>query len=66
MTNKKHIYFVEAIIEVPVVLKVLGTDEQEAFARINDGAWHDVMSVDYNKAKVKAVGTFTYINEYKK
>ena len=57
--NKRHIYYVEAILEVPVVLKVLGTDIQEAFARTNDGAWHGVMPVEWDKAKVKAIGSFT-------
>jgi len=56
---KKHIYYVEAIVEVPVILEVTGLDEQEAFARANDGAWHGVMPVNWDKAKIKAVGTFT-------
>jgi len=57
--DKRHVFYVEAILEVPVVLKILGIDEQEAFARTNDGAWHDIMAVDLDKAKVKAIGAFT-------
>ena len=56
---KKHIWYVEAIIEVPVVLKIVALDEQEAFARANDGAWHGGILADYDKAKIKAVGKFT-------
>ena len=56
---KKHIWYVEAIIEVPVVLKIAADNEQEAFARANDGAWHGVISSDYDHAKIKAVGKFT-------
>jgi hypothetical protein len=56
---KKHIYYIEAIVEVPVLLRVAGADEQEAFGQAVDGAWHGVMPVDWDKAKVKAVGTFT-------
>jgi hypothetical protein len=54
---KRHLYYIEAIVEVPVRLDVLGIDEQEAFARANDGAWHGVHP-NWDKAKVKAVGTF--------
>jgi hypothetical protein len=55
---KKHIYYVKAIIEVPVILHVLGEDEQEIFGRVIDGAWHNV-DPDWDKSKVKKVGTFT-------
>lgn len=59
MIKRKRIWYVEAIIEVPIILKVAANDEQEAFARANDGAWHGVISPDYDKAKIKAVGRLT-------
>jgi len=58
---KKHIWYVDAIIETPVQITVSAIDEQEAFARVNDGAWHGCKQVPgtWDKAKVKAIGTFT-------
>ncbi len=56
--TKKHLYYVEAVVEVQVILKVTGEDEQEVFARANDGAWHGV-TPNWNKSKIKSIGTFT-------
>lgn len=59
--TKKHIYYVEAIVTTPVLIKVVAIDEQEAFARVNDGAWHGCEQVPrtWDKAKVTHVGSFT-------
>ena len=56
---KKHIYYVDAIVEVPIVLKVIGVDEHEAFGNVTDGSWQGVMRPDWDRAKVKSVGEFT-------
>lgn len=56
---KKHLYYVQVLVEVSTVIQVQAVDEQEAFARANDGAWHGVISTDWDHAKIKAVGKFT-------
>lgn len=56
---KKHIYYIEAIVEVAVVVQVKAVDEQEAFGRLMDGAWHNVDPKQWDKAKVKMMGGMT-------
>jgi hypothetical protein len=57
MSNKKHIYYVEAVVEVEVQIRVVGTSEQEAFSRLHDGAWHGVIP-NWDKAKIKATAGY--------
>jgi len=59
MGQFKNLYYVEAIIEVPVTISVAANDDQHAFARANDGAWHNVNPHNYDNAKIKAIGPIT-------
>lgn len=58
---KKHIWYIEALIQTPVLIEVVATDEQDAFAALNDGVWRSVelRQRDWPHAKVKGIGTFT-------
>jgi hypothetical protein len=58
---KKHLWYVDAIVETPVKIRVTAIDEQEAFARVMDGAWHgcEPYPVSWDKAKVKKIGPIT-------
>lgn len=58
MNKHSNIWYVEAFVLVPAILHVKADNEQEAFARAIDGAWHNVV-YDSNKAQVKSVGNFT-------
>lgn len=54
---KKHIWYVETKLVVPVVLSVVAIDDQEAFARANDGAWHSVKpDWDHAETPLKVIG----------
>lgn len=59
MAKFKNIYYAEVIVEVKATIQVAANDEQEAFARLNDGAWHGVLNTDWDHAKVKKLGTIT-------
>lgn len=59
MSKFNNIWYVEAMILVPVTVQIAANDEQEAFSRLMDGAWHNVDPKQYNGAVVKSVGTFT-------
>lgn len=58
---RKHIWYVDAIVTTPMKLQVLAVDEQEAFARANDGAWHGCEQVPraWDQAKIISIGTIT-------
>lgn len=55
---KIYIYYVDAIVTTPVKIQVRATDEQEAFARTMNGAWHNCEAEPktWDKAKVTHVG----------
>lgn len=58
---KKHLFYVDAIITTPVKIHVSAIDEQEAFARANDGAWHGCypQPIDWSQAKITHIGPIT-------
>ena len=56
MSKFSNIWYVEAIIEVPVTIQIAANDENEAFGRAMDGAWHNVDPKQYNHAKIKMLG----------
>jgi len=58
MTKLNHLYYIPAKVVVEVVLHIAANDEQEAFARANDGAWHNVIP-NWNKSKVTHIGEIT-------
>lgn len=61
MSDKKHLYYVDAIITTPVKIRVFAIDEQEAFARTMDGAWYgcEPEPKQWDKAKVTHIGLIT-------
>ena len=56
--TKKHLYYVDAIVTTPVKIKVIAIDEQEAFARVMDGAWHgcEPEPKQWDQAKITHIG----------
>lgn len=58
----KHLYSVEAKVVVEVVLNIAANDEQEAFSRALDGAWHGVAPF-WDKSKVTHIGEIKVIRD---
>lgn len=58
---KKHLFYVDAIVSTPVKIAVIATDEQEAFARSMDGAWHscEPHPTTWDQAKITHMGPIT-------
>lgn len=46
-----RIYYVQAKVVVEARISIAANDEQEAFARANDGAWHGVVP-NWDKSKI--------------
>jgi hypothetical protein len=61
MDEKYHLYYVDAIITTPVKLHIRARNENEAFGRSMDGAWHGCYPepTDWSKAKVTHIGPIT-------
>lgn len=53
--GKKRLFYCDAVIEVEVVVNVVANDVNEAYARLNDGAWHSVDTKSFNKSSVKRI-----------
>jgi hypothetical protein len=56
---KKYLFYCDVIVEVKATIQVAADDDQEAFARLNDGAWHGVLRTEWDSAKVKKLGAIT-------
>lgn len=55
--DKKHLYYVDAVVIVPVTLKIIASSEDEARDRTTEGAWHGVISTDFDHAMIQEVKT---------
>jgi hypothetical protein len=54
--SRRHLYYIEAVVEVPVTIAVVGETEKQALERAQGGAWHNVIRNDWDKAKVLSIG----------
>lgn len=55
--SKKHIFYIDAVVTTPVKIQVIAIDEDDAFSRAMDGAWHgcDPFPKQWDKAKVNSI-----------